>query len=139
MFFLLSTTDQRRTTTAHGFARPSTVVRLSSYVLRLTSNVFRLTFLPVLPVSIPLVSLCLGGECFSFFDQRRTTTAHEVARPSTVVRLSSYVLRLTSNVFRLTFLPVLPVILPLVSWRLGGENVLYSGVETELTHSGWEC
>jgi hypothetical protein len=53
-------------------------------------------------VSLPLVSLCLGGECFSFFDQRRPTTARELALPSAVRRLPSYVYRLTSYVLRLT-------------------------------------
>jgi hypothetical protein len=40
-------------------------VRRPSAVYRLTSNVLRLTFLPHLPdlpVGLPLVSLCLGGE-----------------------------------------------------------------------------
>jgi hypothetical protein len=46
-----SPADQRPTTTAHGFARPSTVVRLSSNVLRLTS----LPFLPVLPVAMQMM------------------------------------------------------------------------------------
>jgi hypothetical protein len=62
--------------------------RLSVFLRVLCVSVVKscLPDLPDLPVNLPLVSLCLGGECFSFFDQRRTTTAHEVARPSSVCR-----------------------------------------------------
>jgi hypothetical protein len=99
------TNDGRRT-------RMYSRVRHPSAVLRLTSNVFRLTFLPDLPVGLPLVSLCLGGKCLFFSivngpvthlrrptnDGRRPRMYSRVRRPSTVCRPPSYVSRLTSFV-----------------------------------------
>jgi hypothetical protein len=53
--------------------------------------------------SFPLCVLCaFVVNVFSFFDHRRTTTAHGFARPSSVCRLPSSVCRLPSHVYRLT-------------------------------------
>jgi hypothetical protein len=103
--------------------RPSIVLRLTSNVLTPDSLLLTPDFpscLPVLPVSIPLVSLCLGGECFSFCHQRRTTTVHGFARPSSVCRLTSIVSRLAPCLRASAVNPSysLPVIIALM--RLNG-------------------
>jgi hypothetical protein len=93
-------------------AATSHVLRLTSYVSRLTSNVSRLTSYVLLPVLTPSFPIRVHlwrkrGIGVSVF--RRVGVSGALL----LLRYSVTPLRLG--------LPVLPVILPLVSWRLGGE------------------
>jgi hypothetical protein len=72
----------------------SIILHLSSGLRVLRAFVVKcfLPGLPVLPVILPLRVLCaFVVNVFSSFDRRPTTTAHQLARPSAVCRLTSYV------------------------------------------------